>query len=266
MFFRQNKKLSRTSLIEIKLKRKMSESSLELHLSHFDLLDLSFNGAKDSDVFHCLSETETLIDPNIDVVLSENQDSQENVQIIKEKPKGSVVEAIVSAAGDKATTTKSNDDSKKTMESRKRKSMAPRKRLRGGKKELGLRFKRTKKRSGLMGLSKLICDERKGKKLHSLPRGPFQKLVREIAQDAMHPELRFQQEAMDALLEASEAMLVRVFEDSNLCTLHAGRVTLFPSDMKLALSLSNHSVLKEQVSKPALRNKNIEPDLNENEE
>ena len=248
------------------MKRKMSESSLELHLSHVDLLDLSFNGAKDSDVFHCLSETETLIDPNIDVVLSENQDSQENVQIIKEKPKGSVVEAIVSAAGDKATTTKSNDDSKKTMESRKRKSMAPRKRLRGGKKELGLRFKRTKKRSGLMGLSKLICDERKGKKLHSLPRGPFQKLVREIAQDAMHPELRFQQEAMDALLEASEAMLVRVFEDSNLCTLHAGRVTLFPSDMKLALSLSNHSVLKEQVSKPALRNKNIEPDLNENEE
>ena len=74
------------------------------------------------------------------------------------------------------------------------------------------------------------------------------------------------QEALDALLEASEAMLVRVFEDSNLCTLHAGRVTLFPSDMKLALSLSNHAVLKEQVPKPALRDKNIEPDLNENEE
>merc|ERR1719350_2064894 len=149
------------------------------------------------------------------------------------------------------------------MKSRKRKSMAPRKKLQGEKKELGLQFK---KRSGLMGLSKLMCDERKGKKMHSLPRGPFQKLVREIAQDAMHPELRFQKEAMDALLEASEAMLVRVFEDSNLCTLHAGRVTLFPSDMKLALSLSNHAVLKEQVSKPALRDKNIEPDLNENEE
>ena len=118
-----------------------------------------------------------------------------------------------------------------------------------------------------MGLSKLMCDERKGEKLHSLPRGPFQKLVREIAQDAMHPELRFQQEAMDALLEASEAMLVRVFEDSNLCTLHAGRVTLFPSDMKLALSLSNHAVLKRQVSEPAIcTDKNIEPDLNENEE
>ena len=246
----------------------MSESSLELYLSHDDdLLDLSFNGVKDSDVFNCLSETETFEDPNLDVASSKNQDSQENVQIMKENPKGSVVEAIVSAAyGDKVTTTKSNDDSKKTMKSRKRKSMAPRKKLRGGKKELGLRFKKTKKRSGLMGLSKLMCDERKGKKLHSLPRGPFQKLVREIAQDAMHPELRFQQEAMDALLEASEAMLVRVFEDSNLCTLHAGRVTLFPSDMKLALSLSNHAVLKEQVSKPALKDRNIEPDLNENEE
>ena len=243
----------------------MSESSLELHLSHDDdLLDLSFNGVEDSDVLNCLSVTEILEDPNLDVASLENQDSQENV--IKEKPKGSVLEAIVSAAGDKATTTKSNDDSKKTMKSRKRKSMAPRKKLRGGKKELGLRFKKTKKRSGLMGLSKLMCDERKGKKLHSLPRGPFQKLVREIAQDAMHPELRFQQEAMDALLEASEAMLVRVFEDSNLCTLHAGRVTLFPSDMKLALSLSNHAVLKEQVSKPALKDTNIELDLDEIEE
>ena len=236
----------------------MSESSLELHLSlDDDLLDLSFNVVK---------EAETLEDPNNDITSSGNQDSQENVHIAKEKPKCSVVGAIVSAAGDKATTTKTNDDSKKTMKSRKRKSMAPRKKLRGGKKELGLRFKKTKKRSGLMGLSKLMYDERKGKKMHSLPRGPFQKLVREIAQDAMHPELRFQQEAMDALLEASEAMLVRVFEDSNLCTLHAGRVTLFPSDMKLALSLSNHAVLKEQVSKPALREKDIEPNLNENEE
>ena len=131
----------------------MSESSLELHLSHdYDLLDLSFNGVKDSDVFNCLSQTETLEDPNLDVASSGNQDSQENVQIMKEKSNGSVVEAIVSAAGDRATTTKPNDDSKKTMKSRKRKSMAPRKKLRGGKKELGLRFKKTKKRSGLMGL------------------------------------------------------------------------------------------------------------------
>ena len=101
----------------------MSESSLELHLSHDDdLLDLSFNGVEDSDVFNCLSVTEILEDPNLDVASSGNQDSQENVQITKEKPKGSVVEAIVSAAGDNATTTKSNDDSKKTMKSRKRKS------------------------------------------------------------------------------------------------------------------------------------------------
>ena len=73
---------------------------------------------------------------------------------------------------------------------------------------------------------------------------PFLKLVREIAYE-MKENLRFQKQALDALLDASEAMLVNVFEDANLCTLHAGRVTLFPSDMKLARTLANHSVLQQ---------------------
>ena len=37
-----------------------------------------------------------------------------------------------------------------------------------------------------------------------------------------------------ALQEASEAYLVALFEDTNLCAIHARRVTIFPKDMQLA--------------------------------
>ena len=47
---------------------------------------------------------------------------------------------------------------------------------------------------------------------------PFQRLVREIAQD-IKTELRFQSAAIGALQEASEAYLVGLFEDTNLCTI-----------------------------------------------
>ena len=62
---------------------------------------------------------------------------------------------------------------------------------------------------------------------------PFQRLVREIAQDAK-PDLRFQSAAIGALQEAAEAYLVSLFEDTNLCAIHAKRVTIFPRDMQLA--------------------------------
>ena len=49
---------------------------------------------------------------------------------------------------------------------------------------------------------------------------PFQCLVREIAQD-FKTDLRFQSAAIMALQEASKAYLVGLFEDSNLCAIHA---------------------------------------------
>ena len=54
---------------------------------------------------------------------------------------------------------------------------------------------------------------------------PFQRLVREIAQD-FKSDLRFQSSAILALQEA--------FEDTNLCAIHAKRVTIFPKDIQLA--------------------------------
>merc|ERR1712098_688004 len=56
---------------------------------------------------------------------------------------------------------------------------------------------------------------------------PFQRLVREIAQDSKS-DLRFQSSAVMALQEASEAYLVGLFEDTNLCAIHAKRVTIMP--------------------------------------
>ncbi|GLI62484.1 hypothetical protein VaNZ11_005115, partial [Volvox africanus] len=62
---------------------------------------------------------------------------------------------------------------------------------------------------------------------------PFQRLVREIAQD-FKTDLRFQTQAVLALQEAAEAYLVGLFEDTNLCAIHAKRVTIMPKDIQLA--------------------------------
>ena len=64
-------------------------------------------------------------------------------------------------------------------------------------------------------------------------RMPFQRLVREIAQ-AHNPYVRFQSGAILALQESAEPYLVGLLEDSNLCAIHAKRVTIMPKDMQLA--------------------------------
>jgi histone H3 len=47
-------------------------------------------------------------------------------------------------------------------------------------------------------------------------------------------DLRFTSSALNCLQEASEAYLVGIFEDTNLCAIHARRVTIFPKDIQLA--------------------------------
>ena len=47
-------------------------------------------------------------------------------------------------------------------------------------------------------------------------------------------DLRFQSHAVLALQEAAEAYLVGLFEDTNLCAIHAKRVTIMPKDIQLA--------------------------------
>ena len=69
---------------------------------------------------------------------------------------------------------------------------------------------------------------------------PFQRLVREIAQD-FKTDLRFQSAAVGALQEAAEAYLVGLFEDTNLCAIHAKRVTIMPKDVQLARRIARRA-------------------------
>ena len=57
--------------------------------------------------------------------------------------------------------------------------------------------------------------------------------MREITQD-FKTDLRFQASALMCLQEAAEAFLVLLFENTNLCAIHAKRVTIMPKDMQLA--------------------------------
>ncbi|TKC36000.1 hypothetical protein EI555_001647, partial [Monodon monoceros] len=96
---------------------------------------------------------------------------------------------------------------------------------------------------------------------------PFQRLVREIAQD-FKTDLRFQSSAVMALQEACEAYLVGLFEDTNLCAIHAKRVTIMPKDIQLARRIRggkglgkggakrHRKVLRDNIqgiTKPAIR-------------
>ncbi|EGD78231.1 histone H3 [Salpingoeca rosetta] len=65
---------------------------------------------------------------------------------------------------------------------------------------------------------------------------PFARVVREVAQDFYtgNEPLRWQAMAILALQEAAEAFLVHLFEDANLCAIHAKRVTIMVKDIQLA--------------------------------
>jgi histone H3 len=61
-------------------------------------------------------------------------------------------------------------------------------------------------------------------------------VVREIAQE-FKSDLRFQTSAISALREAAEGYLTSLFGDTQLCAIHAKRVTIQPKDMQLARRL-----------------------------
>lgn len=71
---------------------------------------------------------------------------------------------------------------------------------------------------------------------------PFQRLVREIAQNHSIA-LRFQPDALLALQESAEAFVIGLFDDMNLCAIHARRVTIMAKDMHLALRIRGSSFL-----------------------
>ena len=66
-----------------------------------------------------------------------------------------------------------------------------------------------------------------------LAKAPFQRFIRAIC-DGIDGQLRFQSQALIALQEAAESYLTGLFEDANLCAIHASRVTVMKKDLELA--------------------------------
>ena len=104
---------------------------------------------------------------------------------------------------------------------------APRTRMYAGQKKRKVR----RYRPGTVALREIRKYQRSSELL--IQQMPFQRLVREIAQ-IHNPYLQFQSGTILALQESVEAYLVGLLEDSNLCAIHAKRVTIMPKDMQLA--------------------------------
>ena len=104
---------------------------------------------------------------------------------------------------------------------------APRTQMRAGQKKRKAR----RYRPGTVALREIRRYQKSSELL--VRRMLFQRLVREIAQ-VHNPYVRFQSGAILALQESAEAYLVGLLEDSNLCAIHAKRVTIMPKDMQLA--------------------------------
>jgi len=63
-----------------------------------------------------------------------------------------------------------------------------------------------------------------------------------ITTSCMKVEVRFQSSAIGAFQESTEAYLVSLFEDTNLCAIHAKRVTILPKDMQFARRLCGERI------------------------
>lgn len=105
--------------------------------------------------------------------------------------------------------------------------------------------KKRRFRSGMRALQQ-IRKLQKGTEF-LIRRLPFQRLIREIAQNysipgAANEGVRWQASAINALQEASEAYLIAIFSTSYLLTLFAKRNTLGPKEFGLALKIAGSGI------------------------
>uniref|UniRef100_A0A0N5C4W1 Histone domain-containing protein n=1 Tax=Strongyloides papillosus TaxID=174720 RepID=A0A0N5C4W1_STREA len=91
-----------------------------------------------------------------------------------------------------------------------------------------------RRRSGTVALREIRKYQKSTDLL--IPKLPFQRLVREIAQ-GFKSDLRFQPNAFMALQEDAEAYLVKLLKDTNLCAIHAKRVTIMQKDIQLVRTI-----------------------------
>ena len=58
--------------------------------------------------------------------------------------------------------------------------------------------------------------------------------VRELSNQLSPEPFRWTEMALSAVQEMTEDFMVHLFEDTNLCAIHAKRVTITPKDLQLA--------------------------------
>tara|TARA_B110000093_G_C12922409_1_gene389761 strand:+ start:87 stop:383 length:297 start_codon:yes stop_codon:yes gene_type:complete len=68
----------------------------------------------------------------------------------------------------------------------------------------------------------------------TIPSAPFRRVVNEFTESV---DIRYQQEAVNALQVAAESYLVEMFQNANAVAVYCGRETLHREDITLALRL-----------------------------
>lgn len=92
--------------------------------------------------------------------------------------------------------------------------------------------KKTRYRPGTVALREIRKYQKSTELL--IRKLPFSRLVREISNQVAPEPFRWTGEGLLALQEATEDFMVHLFEDCNLCAIHAKRVTIMPKDLQLA--------------------------------
>ena len=98
----------------------------------------------------------------------------------------------------------------------------------------------TRTRPGIQALREIRKYQKSTELL--LRKAPFQRLIRAVCADIREKlggekQYRIQGLCVQALQEASEAYLVALLEESNMCTIHGKRITLMPKDTTFALRI-----------------------------
>jgi histone H3 len=100
------------------------------------------------------------------------------------------------------------------------------------KKEAGEKAKKSHRfRPGTVALRD-IRKHQKASDCLAFPKLPFQRLIREVAQD-YKDDLRFEAGVCDLLQLAAEDYLIKICQGANMAAIHAGRETLYPRDVQL---------------------------------
>ena len=89
---------------------------------------------------------------------------------------------------------------------------------------------------GTVALREIKHEQRKVEL--SMPKAPFQRLVREIAQDIV-PDIRFSRGALAAAQTATEQFLIELMADSQVAACHAKRITINDKDMQVVCHLQH---------------------------